>query len=451
MDTSFELTAISPLDGRYHSKVKELEGYCSEYALIKYRLQVEIEWLLHLAKHPDIDCLSSLSDEVSEKLRRLYQDFTPEDAQKVKKIEAVTNHDVKAVEYYINDHLVQLDLSHLSMMVHFACTSEDINNLAYGLMFRGTLKEVMIPAWQSLIADIEEKAEEYRNIPMMARTHGQPATPTTMGKEFYNVARRFRRQLHLLEQQPLLGKINGAVGNFNAHRVAYPTVDWRKLARQFVESIDLDYNPYTTQIEPHDYMAEICHQMMRFNTILLDFNRDIWSYIAWEAFIQIPVKDQVGSSTMPHKINPIDFENSEGNLGIANAIFDHLAAKLPVSRWQRDLSDSTVLRNTGVGFGYSLIAYKATLKGLSKLSINREKLERELKDAWLLLGEALQTVMRKHGIPEPYEKLKALTRGKAVDQQILTDFIESLELPDEVKAELKALTPLNYLGYARDF
>jgi len=451
MEQLFEIKAISPLDGRYHSKVKELNDYCSEFALIRYRVQVEIEWLITLAQNPEIDCLDSFSHETIQSLRDIYLNFNAEDALKVKEIEAITNHDVKAVEYYINEHLKKLDLVRLSSMVHFACTSEDINNLAYGLMILNTLADIMLPACESVIDQISKKAEELRHVPMMARTHGQPASPTTMGKEFYNVSQRFHRQLSQLKNQPVLGKINGAVGNFNAHLVSFPEIDWKSFSKSFVESLGLTWNHATTQIEPHDYMAEIFHQMIRFNTILLDFNRDIWSYIAWESFTQIPVKDQVGSSTMPHKINPIDFENSEGNLGIANAVFEHLAAKLPVSRWQRDLSDSTVLRNTGVGFGYSLIAFKATLKGLSKLSVNQEKLEKELSNAWLLLGEALQTVMRKYDIPEPYEKLKALTRGKEVDQQILQDFIETLDLPENVKEELKQLTPINYLGYASEF
>jgi adenylosuccinate lyase len=381
----------------------------------------------------------------------MYRAMTVDDALKIKEIETVTNHDVKAVEYFIVEKLDEQNLGGLSAMVHFACTSEDINNLAYGLMLKDMINKVMLPLCQSVLATVSQKAEEYRHVPMMARTHGQPASPTTMGKEFFNIAKRLERQLQQIKQQPVLGKINGAVGNFNAHLVSFPTVDWRSFSKSFVESLGLTWNPATTQIEPHDYMAEIFHQFIRFNTILLDFNRDIWSYIAWEAFTQIPVKNQVGSSTMPHKINPIDFENSEGNLGMANAIFEHLAAKLPVSRWQRDLSDSTVLRNTGVGFGYSLIAYKATLKGLSKLAINREKLEKELSGAWLLLGEALQTVMRKHQIPEPYEKLKELTRGRTVDQKTLLDFIESLDLPQPVKEELKHLTPVTYLGYATDF
>ncbi|MCP4756532.1 MAG: adenylosuccinate lyase [Proteobacteria bacterium] len=445
------IQAVSPLDGRYWDKVDDLKNFCSEYGLIKYRVQVEIEWLIALAGHPGIDCISPFDEDTKENLRRLYRDFTPEDALLVKEIEGTTNHDVKAVEYFINRKLQTLDLAALSPMVHFACTSEDINNLSYGLMLRDTLNEVVFPLCEQTLSAIRRKSEEFRQIAMVSRTHGQLATPTTMGKEFHNVAERLLRQLKQMKSQEFLGKINGAVGNFNAHRVSYSEVDWKTLGREFVESLGLAWNPATTQIEPHDYMAEIFHQFVRWNTILLDFDRDCWSYISMEAFTQIPVKEQVGSSTMPHKINPIDFENSEGNLGIANALFEHLAAKLPVSRWQRDLTDSTVLRNTGVGFGYSILAYKATLKGLSKLAINSGKLAGELEESWILLGEALQTVMRKYNIPEPYEKLKELTRGKTVDRQVLQEFIQSLDLPAEVKDELKRLSPLKYLGYAAEF
>jgi adenylosuccinate lyase len=440
--------AISPLDGRYQDKVDSLSQFCSEYALIKFRTQVEIEWLIKLSLHPDIDCIDPFNESEQKNLRTIYQNLTPEEALRVKKIEAVTNHDVKAVEYYINDKLQEMNLEKASAMVHFACTSEDINNLSYGLILLNLLNEVVFPLCEEVLSAIRKKSEEYRQAAMLSRTHGQPATPTTMGKEFHNTAERLQRQLDQMKKQPILGKMNGAVGNFNAHLVSFSQVDWQAFGKDYVAGLGLEWNPATTQIEPHDYMAEIFHQFIRWNTILLDFDRDLWSYISIEAFTQIPVKEQVGSSTMPHKINPIDFENSEGNLGLANALFEHLAAKLPVSRWQRDLTDSTVLRNIGVGFGYSVIAYKATLKGLSKLALNEAKLERELSGSWLILGEALQTVMRKYEIPEPYEKLKALTRGKAVDQQVLQDFIETLDLPDEVKKELKELTPNSYLGLA---
>lgn len=451
MDNLSSVQAISPLDGRYCSKVDELKQYCSEYALIRYRIEVEVEWLIALATHPGIDCIAPFNEQTIADLRQVYQDFTPEEALKVKEIEGVTNHDVKAVEYFINEKLDAMGLSSLSGMVHFACTSEDINNLSYGLILRNSLNKAVLPVCESILAAIREKAESYRHIGMMSRTHGQPATPTTMGKEFHNVAERLQRQLKQIQQAEILGKINGAVGNFNAHVVSFPEVDWREFSQNFVESLGLTWNPATTQIEPHDYMAEIFHQFIRWNNILLDFDRDIWSYISIEAFKQIPVEGQVGSSTMPHKINPIDFENSEGNLGIANAVFEHLGAKLPVSRWQRDLTDSTVLRNIGVGFGYSVLAYKATMKGLSKLAVNEEKVAAELAGAWLLLGEAIQTVMRRYDIPEPYEKLKALTRGKTVDAEVMQEFIESLELPDDVKASLKKLAPQDYLGYAADF
>ncbi|PCI30597.1 MAG: adenylosuccinate lyase [SAR324 cluster bacterium] len=451
MENLYSVQAISPLDGRYQGKVKELKDYCSEYALIKFRITVEIEWLIALANHPDIDCIAAFEESTAADLRKVYQDFSPEDALKVKEIESVTNHDVKAVEYLINDKLKAMDLESLVPMVHFACTSEDINNLSYALMLRHTLTQVMLPACEKLLGEIRAKADEYRDVPMVARTHGQLASPTTMGKEFHNTAERLQRQLEQMKAQVILGKINGAVGNFNAHCVSFPEVDWKAFSKNFVESLDLTWNPATTQIEPHDYMAEIFHQFIRWNTIVLDFDRDLWAYISNDAFKQIPVKGEVGSSTMPHKVNPIDFENSEGNLGMGNAIFEHMASKLPVSRWQRDLTDSTVLRNIGVGFGYSLLAYRATLKGLSKLAINRDVLEQELGSSWVLLGEAMQTVMRRYNIPQSYEKLKDLTRGKAVDQQALQDFVESLELPEDVKKELKKLTPLLYLGYAKDF
>ena len=445
------IQAVSPLDGRYKEKVEDLSQYCSEFALIKFRIQVEIEWLIALSLHPEIDCIEPFNKEDQTRLRSIYQIFSPEDAVDVKSIEAVTNHDVKAVEYYINEQLKKLGLEKVSSMVHFACTSEDINNLSYGLILLNLLQDVIFPLCESVLIDIREQSKTYRTSAMLSKTHGQPATPTTMGKEFHNVAERLQRQLDQMRAQSVMGKMNGAVGNFNAHLISFPKVDWKAVSQKYVEGLGMKWNPATTQIEPHDYMAEIFHQFVRWNTILLDFNRDIWSYISIEAFSQIPVKEQVGSSTMPHKINPIDFENSEGNLGIANAVFEHLAAKLPVSRWQRDLTDSTVLRNIGVGFGYSVIAYKATLKGMSKLAINEPKLKQELDGAWLILGEALQTVMRKYNIPEPYEKLKELTRGKTVNQQDLQAFIQTLDLPETVKDDLSKLTPGSYLGLADQY
>ena len=446
-----QLTALSPLDGRYQSKVSELNHHFSEFGLIRRRLQVEVEWLIALGNLPETS-LKAFSKKQQTDLRKLYEKMTPKQALEVKETEKVTNHDVKAVEYYLGARLEEMKLGELKPWVHFACTSEDINNLSHALILKGGLDEVVIPKMNDVIETIEKMAAEYKATPMMSKTHGQPATPSTMGKEFQNVAERLKRQFNNIISLEFLGKINGAVGNFNAHKVAFPEVNWKAFARNFVESLDLDYNPFTTQIEPHDYMAELFDSVRRFNTILLDFDRDIWGYISNDAFKQIPVAGQTGSSTMPHKINPIDFENSEGNLGLANALFDHLSNKLPVSRWQRDLTDSTVLRNMGVGFGYSLIAYKATLAGLGKLKINEEALAEELDQNWALLGEAMQTVMRKYGVENSYEKLKDLTRGKSVDAKSLAKFIDGLtELPDDVRRNLKKLTPATYIGYAKDF
>jgi len=445
------IRAISPLDGRYGAKVESLRDYTSEFGLIRYRVEVEVEWLIFLTERKEIDTLSPLKDEDKKALRKIVQEFSPENGLEIKETEKVTNHDVKAVEYFINNRLQSLGLEALVPMVHFACTSEDINNLSYGLMLKNTLNKVIFPAFNELMSTLGDKAEEYRDAAMMSRTHGQPASPTTMGKEFHNVVQRLQRQYLQLKNQLFLGKMNGAVGNYNAHVVSFPAVDWRKLSADFIESLGLTVNPATTQIEPHDYIAEIFHNLSRWNTILLDFCRDIWSYISIEAFKQKAIPGQVGSSTMPHKINPIDFENAEGNLGLANALLGHMAAKLPVSRWQRDLSDSTVLRNIGTAFGYSLLSYNSTLAGLKKLSLNKEHLLEELQDAWLILGEALQTVMRKYEVPEAYEKLKELTRGKEVDHQVIRDFIHSLDLPEEVKGELEQLTPQTYLGLAKEF
>ncbi len=442
---------ISPLDGRYYGKVKELSDYFSEYALIKYRLKVEIEWLIALAGSRKIGSISPFGQKRKTQLRKLYRKFGPKDALAVKRIEKITNHDVKAVEYYIDRKLEDLGMGDVCPMVHFACTSEDINNLAYGLMLRDALRDVIIPVCRQLQSAIRENAEKYRNQPMLSRTHGQPASPTTLGKEFFNVAERLQRQLDQIESQKILGKINGAVGNFNAHCVGFPNVDWRKFGRRFVLSLGLDWNPATTQIEPHDYLAEVFHQFARWNTIVLDFDRDIWSYIAWGVFRQKVRKREVGSSTMPHKVNPIDFENSEGNLGIANALLEHLAAKLPISRWQRDLSDSTVLRNMGLVFGHSILAYKSTLRGIGKLSADGEKMEEDLRGSWSVLAEALQTVMRKHKIPDSYEKLKAQTRGKEIDRKTLIEFLQTTDLPQEAVEELERLTPSSYLGYAEKF
>ena len=451
MEAIDQVQNISPLDGRYYSKTKSLKDYFSEYALIKYRVQVEIEWLLILSKTSDIDCIHPFTEEGSTKLRKIYQDFQPSDALKIKTIEKTTNHDVKAVEYFIAELLKKEGLAEVIPILHFACTSEDINNLAYGLMLKNALEVVILPACESLQNQIAEKAETYRNIPLLSKTHGQPASPSTLGKEFFNIYARLDRQINQIRHQPILGKINGAVGNFNAHLASYPKVNWLAVSQKLVESLGLTWNPTTTQIEPHDYMAELFHQMIRWNNIVLDLDRDIWSYISIGVFKQKAVAGEVGSSTMPHKVNPIDFENSEGNLGLANALFDHMAIKLPVSRWQRDLSDSTVQRNIGVAFGYSILAYQSTLKGISKLAVDESHILAELNQAWPVLGEALQTVMRRFKIPNSYEKLKALTRGKQIDQQSIQTFIKSLDLPEDVKKELLELKPETYIGNANTF
>ncbi|GAA6139249.1 adenylosuccinate lyase [Arenicella sp. 4NH20-0111] len=445
-----ETTALTPLDGRYANKVGDLRPIFSEYGLIKYRSLVEVRWLQALANEPNINEVPAFSIESSSKLDAIIDGFSVDDAESVKKIEATTNHDVKAVEYFLKQKAESIEEVHaVSEFFHFACTSEDINNLSYALMLKDARKDVIVPTFQNVIAAISKLANDNANLSMLARTHGQPASPTTLGKEMRNVVARLERQLEQIKAVTILGKINGATGNYNAHVVAYPEVDWERFSKSFVESLDLDWNPLTTQIEPHDYMAELFHAVSRFNTILLDFDRDIWSYIAIGYFKQRVVAGEVGSSTMPHKVNPIDFENSEGNLGLANAMFDHLALKLPVSRWQRDLTDSTVLRNIGVGFGYTMLACAATLKGIGKLAVNEPALEADLDDNWAVLGEAIQTVMRRYDIPEPYEKLKALTRGKdGIDKQALEVFIESLDMPEATKVELKKLTPSNYIGVA---
>ncbi len=445
------LTAISPVDGRYGSKVSVFRNIFSEYGLIRNRVTVEIRWLQKLAAHPEIAEVPPFSAEANAFLDQLVSEFSLEDAQRIKDIERTTNHDVKAVEYFIKEKIAAVpELHAVTEFVHFACTSEDINNLSHALMLREGLDEGLIPAMETLISKLSELARSHADQPMLSRTHGQTASPTTVGKELANVVYRLRRQLNQIRSVELLGKINGAVGNYNAHLSAYPNVDWAANARAFVESLGLSWNPYTTQIEPHDYIAELYDAIARFNTILIDLDRDIWGYISLGYFKQKTVEGEVGSSTMPHKVNPIDFENSEGNLGIANALFDHLAAKLPVSRWQRDLTDSTVLRNLGVGFAHSLIAYEATLKGLGKLEINPARLDQDLNEAWEVLAEPIQTVMRRYNIEKPYEKLKALTRGKAMTAEVIKNFVESLDIPDAAKAELMALTPGNYIGNATE-
>lgn len=446
------LTAISPVDGRYGSKTTELREIFSEYGLIKYRVTVEARWLQALAAAEGIDEVPSLSAEANQILDNIVANFNVEDAMRVKDIERTTNHDVKAVEYLLKEKVADnAELNAINEFIHFACTSEDINNLSHGLMLKEARENVLLPYCDKLLDAVHALAKEYQTIPMMCRTHGQPASPSTMGKEMANVYMRLKRQRDQIANVELLGKINGAVGNYNAHISAYPNYDWHAHAEKFVTSLGLEWNAFTTQIEPHDYIAELYDAIARFNTILIDFDRDVWGYIALNHFKQKTIAGEIGSSTMPHKVNPIDFENSEGNLGIANAIFAHLAQKLPVSRWQRDLTDSTVLRNLGVGMGYALIAYQATLKGISKLEVNQEKLLAELDQNWELLAEPIQTVMRKYGIEKPYEKLKELTRGKRVNKEIMADFIDNLDLPEAVKEELKQLTPANYIGRAVEF
>lgn len=443
------LTAISPVDGRYGSKASELREFFSEYGLIKFRVTVEVRWLQKLAATAAITEVPALSDSANALLNGIVDNFSLADAQRVKDIERTTNHDVKAVEYLLKEKVADhAELAAVSEFIHFACTSEDINNLSHGLMLGAARDEVLLPLCDQLLNEIKALAHKYKAIPMMARTHGQPASPTTLGKEMANVYMRLKRQREQIAKVELLGKINGAVGNYNAHLSAYPNLNWHQFAEEFVTSLGLSWNPYTTQIEPHDYIAELFDAIARFNTILLDFDRDVWGYIALGHFKQRTIAGEIGSSTMPHKVNPIDFENSEGNLGLANAIFQHLSSKLPVSRWQRDLTDSTVLRNLGVGFAYTVIAYHASLKGISKLEVNEANLLSELDQNWELLAEPVQTVMRKYGIEQPYEKLKELTRGKRITPADLAVFIDKLELPAEVKAELKALRPDNYLGAA---
>lgn len=444
-----ELTALSPLDGRYRQKVAELGKIFSEYGLIKYRLMVEIEWFIALSAYQAITELPPFSPAQTSLLRRLITDFSPEAAEQIKAIERTTNHDVKSVEYYLKEKLKDTPLTPSLEFIHFACTSEDINNLAHALMLKEGVGRVWLSvAWQTVSA-IDDLAHKYRSVPMPAHTHGQPASPTTVGKEMAVFSYRLKRQLKQIQRQEYLGKINGAVGNFNAHKIAYPEVDWPEFARDFVENrLGLVYNPITTQIEPHDYMAELFQLIGRFNTIMVDFNRDIWLYISKGYLKEKAVAGEVGSSTMPHKINPIDFENSEGNMGLSNAMLDFMAHKLPVSRWQRDLSDSTVLRNMGVGIGYSLLALKSTLRGIGKLSVNETLLQADLNACWDVLAEPVQTVMRKAGLENPYEQLKAMTRGKSITQAELAAFIQTLALPEADKARLLALTPATYIGYA---
>ncbi len=445
------LTALSPLDGRYAEATEPLRPLFSEHGLIRHRVLVEVRWLQALSEHPGIPEVPPFSPHAREILERLVSGFGLEEARRVKEIEATTRHDVKAVEYFIKERLAgHPELARVREFVHFGCTSEDVNNLAYGLMLREARGQVLLPAMDELVSALQEMAGRYAELPMLSRTHGQPASPTTLGKELANFAHRLQRARAALAALPIPGKMNGAVGNYNAHRVAYPEVDWEALARDFVIGLDLDWNPYTTQIEPHDGLAAYCDALRRFGCVLLDLCRDLWGYVALGYFRQRAVAGEVGSSTMPHKVNPIDFENAEGNLGLANALLAHLGEKLPVSRWQRDLSDSTVLRNLGAALGHVLLACRSALRGLGKLEADPERMRRDLDEAWEVLAEAVQTVMRRHGVEEPYERLKALTRGRRVDRETLRAFVEDLPIPEEAKARLLALTPATYTGYAAE-
>jgi adenylosuccinate lyase len=443
------LTAVSPVDGRYGAKTADLRPIFSEYGLIRHRVLVEVRWLQALARHPQIPEVPPLSTHALHLLDTMAERFQVEDAQRVKNIERTTNHDVKAVEYFIKERVAgNAELEAVSEFIHFACTSEDINNLAHGLMIREGRGQVLLPLMDALIASIRDLAHRYAEVPMLARTHGQPASPTTVGKEMANVVHRLHTQRERVAAVDLLGKVNGAVGNYNAHLAAYPDLNWPAFAKGFVESLGLTWNPYTTQIEPHDYLAEIFDATARFNTVVIDFCRDAWGYIALGYFRQKAVAGEVGSSTMPHKVNPIDFENAEGNLGVANAILGHLSAKLPVSRWQRDLSDSTVLRNLGVGFAHTTIALESALRGIGKLAADPDRLAADLDANWEVLAEPIQTVMRRYGVEQPYEQLKALTRGQRIGREDLDAFVAGLEIPAEAKARLKALTPAAYVGNA---
>ncbi|MCU7847644.1 MAG: adenylosuccinate lyase [Candidatus Thiodiazotropha sp. (ex Lucinoma kastoroae)] len=445
------LTAVSPIDGRYGSKSADLRPIFSEFGLIRHRVLVEVRWLQALAAHNDILETPTLSEHANNILNTIVENFSEEDARRVKNIERTTNHDVKAVEYFLKEKIAGNDeLESISEFIHFACTSEDINNLAHALMLREGRGQVLLPQIDEIISSIKQLAHELADQPMLSRTHGQPASPTTMGKELANVVYRLHRQREQIAGTELLGKINGAVGNYNAHLSAYPEIDWQVFAKQFIESLGMGWNPYTIQIEPHDYIAELFDAIARFNTILIDFSRDVWSYISLGYFKQKTIAGEVGSSTMPHKVNPIDFENGEGNLGIANALFDHLSGKLPISRWQRDLTDSTVLRNLGVGLAHTSIALQSIQRGLSKLEANGQAMLDDLNQNWEVLAEPIQTVMRRYGIEKPYEKLKELTRGQRITQEQLQAFVEQLDIPDHAKASLKRMTPMSYIGNAKE-
>ncbi|MFV9614739.1 MAG: adenylosuccinate lyase [Gammaproteobacteria bacterium] len=444
-----ELTAISPVDGRYGSKTSAFRELFSEYGLIKHRVLVEIRWFQALASNTEITEVPALDIDVMNILNGIYDNFSLSDAQRIKTIERTTNHDVKAVEYFLKEKFQgNATLEASNEFLHFACTSEDINNLSHGLMLKAGRDDVLLPAMDEIIDNLAKQAEEFAAQPMLSRTHGQTASPTTVGKELANVVYRLRKQRKQVAETQIVGKANGAVGNYNAHICAYPEVDWPAFSEQFIESIGLQLNPFTIQIEPHDYMAEMFDAISRFNTILIDLSRDIWAYISNAYFKQKTIAGEIGSSTMPHKVNPIDFENAEGNLGIANALLNHLSLKLPISRWQRDLTDSTVLRNLGVGFAHSLIAYQSLLKGLNKLEINADVINADLNSSWEVLAEPIQTVMRRYGIENPYEKLKELTRGKTITQQTFQEFIQTLDIPEDAREQLLTLTPHNYIGNA---
>ena len=445
------LRALSPTDGRYAAHVAPLRDLCSEFGLLRFRVLVEVRWLQALADLPEIPELEPLDSIQKSVLNSIVDDFSLEDAERIKSIEETTNHDVKAVEYFLRERIERgMDAKNLGDFIHFACTSEDINNLSYALILRHARGDVLNPLMRDIDVKLQTLAKEYADLPMLSRTHGQAASPTSVGKEFANVAARLKRARQSFSDVDILGKCNGAVGNFNAHVAAYPSIDWVEFSHRFVESLGLSPNAHTTQIEPHDWTAAYCHALCRYNTVLLDFCRDIWSYISIGYFRQRIAKNEVGSSTMPHKVNPIDFENAEGNLGLANAMLNHMAVKLPVSRWQRDLTDSTVQRNLGVALGYTTIAMRSLLKGLSKLDADEERIRQDIDEAWEVVGEAVQTVMRRYGIPEPYEKLKALTRGTAVTRELLHDFIQTLDIPPAAKKRLLELTPSRYLGNAAE-
>ncbi len=443
------LRALSPADGRYADKVNSLRDIFSEYGLIRFRVLVEVRWLQRLADEEQIGELGPVSSVMKDILNNIVDEFSIDDAERVKAIEATTNHDVKAVEYFIREKLGDgPETDALKDFLHFSCTSEDINNLSYALMLRSARSEVLAPQMRELRNRLKAMARDYAALPMLSRTHGQTASPTTLGKELANVVARLERAERQFADVTILGKFNGAVGNYNAHAIAYPDADWREISHGFVASLGVEPNPYTTQIEPHDWTAEYCHALVRYNTVLIDFARDVWGYISLGYFKQKVAKDEVGSSTMPHKVNPIDFENAEGNLGLANALLSHFAEKLPISRWQRDLTDSTVQRNLGVAAGYLVIALASLAKGVGKLQVNEEAIHADVAEAWEVLAEAVQTVMRRYGIPNPYEKLKALTRGQAVTKDSLQAFVKTLEIPDEEKQRLLDLTPDTYIGLA---